>query len=182
MKTPPNDTKLALELTGQQGDVMKESMKCARTVAWNIIPDSIKKKIKLEWEEIGSYGLHIHCPEASTPKDGPSAGITITIGIISRLTGIPVKNSVAMTGEIDLNGKVHKIGGLEYKLDGAKKAGVKLVLIPDDNLQDFDILLDKLSSEDKNILLHDFEVKTVSNIHDVIQYSLIQNDIKFNNI
>ena len=182
MKTPPNDTKLALELTGQQGDVMKESMKCARTVAWNIIPDSIKKSIKNEWEEIGSYGLHIHCPEASTPKDGPSAGITITIGIISRLTGIPVKNSVAMTGEIDLNGKVHKIGGLEYKLDGAKKAGVKLVLIPDDNLQDFDILLDKLSSEDKNILLHDFEVKTVSNIHDVIQYSLIQNNIKFNNI
>ena len=87
-----------------------------------------------------------------------------------------------MTGEIDLNGKVHKIGGLEYKLDGAKKAGVKLVLIPHDNLQDFNILLDKLSSEDKKILLHDFEVKTVSNIHDVIQYSLIQNDIKFNNI
>jgi endopeptidase La len=182
MKTPPNDTKLALELTGQQGDVMKESMKCARTVAWNIIPDSIKKKIKLEWEEIGSYGLHIHCPEASTPKDGPSAGITITIGIISRLTGIPVKNTIAMTGEIDLNGKVHKIGGLEYKLDGAKKAGVTLVLIPDDNLQDLDILLNKLSNEDKQILLHDFEVKTVSNIHDVIQYSLIQNDIKFNNI
>jgi endopeptidase La len=182
MKTPPNDTKLALELTGQQGDVMKESMKCARTVAWNIIPDSIKKKIKLEWEEIGSYGLHIHCPEASTPKDGPSAGITITIGIISRLTGIPVKNIIAMTGEIDLNGKVHKIGGLEYKLDGAKKAGVKLVLIPLDNQQDFDILLDKLSTEDKNILLDDFQVKTVSTIYDVIKLSLIDNDIQFNTI
>ena len=179
MKTPPNDTKLALELTGQQGDVMKESMKCARTVAWNIIPNSIKKFIKKEWEEIGSYGLHIHCPEASTPKDGPSAGITITIGIISRLTNTPVKNTVAMTGEIDLNGKVHKIGGLEYKIDGAKKAGVKLVLIPHENIDDYNIMLDKLSTEDKNILLHDFEVKAVSTIYDVINMSLTDNDIQF---
>ena len=182
MKTPPNDTKLALELTGQQGDVMKESMKCARTVAWNIIPDSVKKNIKTEWEEIGSYGLHIHCPEASTPKDGPSAGITITVGIISRLTNIPIKNTVAMTGEIDLNGKVHKIGGLEYKLDGAKKAGVKLVLIPQDNLQDYHIILDKLSHEDKTLLLDDFQVIAVSTIHDVIKLSLVQNDLKFNTI
>lgn len=179
MKTPPNDTKLALELTGQQGDVMKESMKCARTVAWNIIPNSIKISIKKEWEEIGSYGLHIHCPEASTPKDGPSAGITITIGIISRLTNTPVKNTVAMTGEIDLNGKVHKIGGLEYKIDGAKKAGVKLVLIPHENIDDYNIMLDKLSTEDKNILLHDFEVKAVSTIYDVINMSLTDNDIQF---
>ena len=161
---------------------MKESMKCARTVAWNIIPDSIKKNIKTEWEEIGSYGLHIHCPEASTPKDGPSAGITITVGIISRLTNIPIKNTIAMTGEIDLNGKVHKIGGLEYKLDGAKKAGVKLVLIPQDNLQDYHIILDKLSHEDKTLLLDDFQVIAVSTIHDVIKLSLVQNDLKFNTI
>ena len=180
MKTPPNDTKLALELTGQQGDVMKESMKCARTVAWNIIPDSIKKSIKNEWEEIGSYGLHIHCPEASTPKDGPSAGITITIGIISRLTNIPVKNTVAMTGEIDLNGKVHKIGGLSYKIDGAKKAGVKLVLIPSDNYDDYLIMLDKLSIDDKATLLEDFQVTTVSTINDVIKLSLVDNNIAFN--
>jgi ATP-dependent Lon protease len=179
MKTPPNDTKLALELTGQQGDIMKESMKCARTVAWNIIPDSIKKKIKQEWEDIGSYGLHIHCPEASTPKDGPSAGITITTAIISRLTNTPVNNTIAMTGEIDLNGKVHKIGGLEYKIDGAKKAGVKIVLIPQDNLDDYHIILDKLTQEDKDILLDDFQVIPVSTINDVIKYSLIDNNITF---
>ena len=77
-----NDTKLALELTGQQGDVMKESMKCTKTVAWNLIPDENKKKLKEEWKEFGNWGLHIHCPDGATPKDGPSAGCAITVGII----------------------------------------------------------------------------------------------------
>lgn len=180
MKTPPNDTKLALELTGQQGDVMKESMQCARTVAWNILPTEIKKQIQDEWKEIGSYGLHIHCPEASTPKDGPSAGITITVGIISRLANIPIKNTIAMTGEIDLNGKVHKIGGLEYKLEGAKKAGVTEVLIPKENMDDYYNYITKLDDQDKSILLTNFEVRPVETIYEVISHSLVENEIHWN--
>ena len=131
-----DDTKLALELTGQQGDVMKESMKCAKTVAWNLIPDENKKKLKEEWSDLGNWGLHIHCPDGATPKDGPSAGCAITIGIISRLCNIKVNNKIALTGEIDLNGNVKKIGGLKAKIEGAKRAGVELVLVPTENEQE----------------------------------------------
>ena len=105
-----SDKKFGLEkLTGNQGDVMKESMNCALTLAWNIIPDSIKEKIN---ENKFGYGLHIHCPESATPKDGPSAGLAITTAIISRLINIPIHNNIAMTGEVDLLGKAHEIGGL----------------------------------------------------------------------
>ena len=110
MRTP-SDSKLSLELTGNQGNVMKESMKCAKTVAWNLLPYEIKKNIKQEWDEVGSFGLHIHCPDAAMPKDGPSAGIAITSAILSRLCNVKIRNTIAMTGEIDLNGKVHAIGG-----------------------------------------------------------------------
>lgn len=146
MKTPSN-TNLSLELTGSQGEVMKESMRCAKTVAWNLIPDNIKKEINLELKDIGSFGLHIHCPDNATPKDGPSAGAAITTAIISRLCNIKVINTIAMTGEIDLNGKIHKIGGLESKLNGAKRAGVKKVYIPQDNEDDLKLILKKIDDE-----------------------------------
>ena len=95
------------------------------------------KKIDLEKNV---WGIHIHCPEAATPKDGPSAGGAITLALISLLTNIPVKNTVALTGEIDLNGNIHVIGGLEYKIDGGKTAGAKLILYPRNNEQDIDII------------------------------------------
>ena len=95
-----------MELTGQQGDVMKESMKVARTVAWNIIPCEIKKKLYTKCENDGNFGIHIHCPEGSTPKDGPSAGGAITLAIISLLTNVPINNTIGITGEIDLNGSI----------------------------------------------------------------------------
>ena len=114
----PSDSKLSLELTGQQGDVMQESMKVAKTVAWNLIPTSCKKKIYEEMKEKGNFGIHLHCPEGATPKDGPSAGAAITLAIVSLLTKLKVKNTVAMTGEIDLNGSIHAIGGLESKIEG----------------------------------------------------------------
>ena len=143
----PSDRKLSLELTGQQGDVMKESMICAKTLAWNLLPKQLKIDINKECETLGPYGLHIHCPEASTPKDGPSAGIAITTGIISRLTGIKVRNDIAMTGEIDLHGNVHPIGGLDAKLEGAKRAGVKTVLIPKGNKEDYKKILKKIKEQ-----------------------------------
>lgn len=183
----PSERKLALELTGQQGDVMKESMMCAKTLAWNLIPKSIKKEINEEIESYGSFGLHIHCPEAATPKDGPSAGITITTAIVSRLCNIKVKNDIAMTGEIDLHGNVHPIGGLEAKLEGAKRAGVRLCLVPKDNEEDY---LKIIKRRELNGCQSPGganggdlpEVKIVSNIMEVIQEALVPNDLEFVNI
>jgi len=183
LKTP-SDRKLSLELTGQQGDVMKESMICAKTLAWNIIPKSIKKEINEEFETYGNFGLHLHCPEAATPKDGPSAGITITTAIISRLCNIKVRNDVAMTGEIDLHGNVHPIGGLEAKLEGAKRAGVRMCLIPKDNEEDYQKILRRRKSIDDsgqsryNDALP--EVVIVSSILEVIKHVLVDNDLDFN--
>lgn len=178
MKTP-SDQKLSLELTGQQGDVMKESMKCAKTVAWNVLPNIIKKRINREWNDIGKFGLHIHCPESSTPKDGPSAGLAITIAIISRLCNIPIKNTVSITGEIDLQGKSHKIGGLESKLTGARRAGVTRVLIPRDNQQDYNIILQSMDEKEKESYIKDLEVIFVDSIKGVIENSLTEHDIDF---
>jgi len=170
-----SETKFSLELTGQQGDVMKESMKCAKTIAWNLLPQEIKKKIQDDWKDNGSWGLHIHTPEAATPKDGPSAGGAITLAIISQLSGIPVKNTIAMTGEIDLNGNIKQIGGLVSKLNGAKKAGVTLVLIPRENEEDLiKIRKDELSPEGD-----DFEVKIIDTIYDILENALVENDIEF---
>lgn len=182
LKTP-SDRKLSLELTGQQGDVMKESMICAKTLAWNIIPKSIKKEINEEFETYGNFGLHLHCPEAATPKDGPSAGITITTAIISRLCNIKVRNDIAMTGEIDLHGNVHPIGGLEAKLEGAKRAGVRMCLIPKDNEEDYQKILRRRKSIDDsgqsryNDALP--EVVIVSSILEVIKHVLVDNNLDF---
>ena len=171
----PTDSKLSLVLTGQQGDVMQESVKCAKTIAWNLIPKEIKNKIKKEWDEVGIYGIHVHCPEAATPKDGPSAGAAITLAIISLLCNIPVKNTIAMTGEIDLNGSIHQIGGLDSKIDGGKLAGASHILCPKNNTQDLEIF-----KKDKPELLDNIKITCVNNIWEVLEYSLVENDIKFN--
>ena len=178
----PSDRKLSLELTGQQGDVMKESMICAKTLAWNILPKEIKKEINEEMETLGNFGLHLHCPEASTPKDGPSAGITITTAIISRLSNVKVRNDIAMTGEIDLHGNVHAIGGLDAKLEGAKRAGVNTVLCPKDNEEDYKKIVEKLEKEKDDGLKNLPKVIIVSHIMDVLKHALVKHEIKFINI
>jgi len=178
MRTP-SDTKLSLELTGNQGDVMKESMRCAKTVAWNLLPYDIKKKIKTEWDEVGSFGLHIHCPDAAMPKDGPSAGIAITSAILSRLCNVKIRNTVAMTGEIDLNGKVHAIGGLDSKLDGAKRAGATKVLVPSENEDDYKRIINTMSDDERNTYTDNFEIKIVSHYKDVVNEVLVDNNLEF---
>jgi endopeptidase La len=166
----PSDKTLSLELTGQQGDVMKESMKCAKSVVWNLLPEDLKKNIFEDYNDSYS-GLHIHCPEGGTPKDGPSAGIAICTAIVSKLCNIKIKNDVAMTGEISLRegGKVLKIGGLSAKLLGAKKAGVKTVIIPEENKEDYE----KIEKID------DLKIITVSHLKQVLEIALEKNNIKF---
>ncbi len=120
-------------LTGQLGDVMKESVEAARSyirshhVAFGI-PSSLFEK----------NDLHVHVPEGATPKDGPSAGITMCTSLVSALTGIPVRKDIAMTGEITLRGRVLPIGGLKEKLLAALRAGLKTVLIPAENEKDLE--------------------------------------------
>ncbi len=122
-----------VEVTGSLGDVMKESAKLAisytRSIAdkYNINPDFFKEN-----------DIHIHAPEGAVPKDGPSAGVTMTTALVSALSGIPVKADVAMTGEITLHGKVLPIGGLKEKTMAAYKSGIKTVIIPADNKSDLE--------------------------------------------
>lgn len=130
----PADTKYSLELTGKLGDVMKESVRCAKTIGWRIFHKDDKERVNREWSE---NALHIHFPAAGTPKDGPSAGAAITTAFISYFSKFPVRNYIAMTGEIDLYGNVRAIGGLQCKVEGGQRAGVKLILIPRDNESDW---------------------------------------------
>jgi ATP-dependent Lon protease len=152
-----------MELTGMQGDVMKESMICARTMAWELFDQQVVEETEKE-----KFGLHIHCPSAATPKDGPSAGGAICLAIFSALSKRKIKNTVAMTGEMDLRGRITAIGGLGPKLTGAKAAGVKLALIPKENHVQMQRLRDlKLSPEDD-----DFKVIEVETIHQAKDYAL----------
>ena len=117
--------------TGKLGDVMKELVQAAesyvksRSHAFGIKPTLFEKS-----------DIHVHVPEGATPKDGPSAGVAMVTSIVSVLTGIPVREDVAMTGEITLRGRVLPIGGLKEKLLAALRGGVKTVLIPKDNEKD----------------------------------------------
>ncbi|MAJ22328.1 MAG: endopeptidase La [Candidatus Pelagibacter sp. TMED64] len=148
-----------MQITGKLGEVMQESVKAAksyvrsRSLDYGIIPPIFEKK-----------DFHIHVPEGATPKDGPSAGIAMVTSIVSAITGIPVKKDIAMTGEVTLTGNVLPIGGLKEKLLAAHRAGIKHVLIPEENKKDLVEVPKKVSE--------DIQIKTVSNVDSVLRYAL----------
>ena len=127
--------------TGQLGDVMKESIEAARTVM-----RSRAQKLGIKNEAFEKNDMHVHMPEGATPKDGPSAGIAITTAMVSVFTGIPVRCDVAMTGEITLRGEVLPIGGLKEKLLAAHRGGIKIVLIPEENVKDLAEIPDNIKN------------------------------------
>lgn len=154
-----------IELTGNLGDVMKESAKTAvsyirsKASEYGIDEDFYKNK-----------DIHIHAPEAAVPKDGPSAGLAITTAIVSELTGIAIKSNVAMTGEISLKGKALAIGGLKEKSMAAYKAGCDTVIIPQDNKKD----LDEISDEVKQVI----DFISVKKFDEVLPIALVSRPIK----
>jgi ATP-dependent Lon protease len=169
----PSTKMLELNLTGKQGDVMKESMDYALKIAFSLLPQELQDKIIEDSNNKKSFGLHIHTPEAAVPKDGPSAGAAITLAIYSILTGKRVNNKVALTGEIDLCKNVTAIGGVYAKLNGAKRAGVTKALIPQENMEDLERLRrENISPEDEN-----FVVKPIATIEDVLRECLVDDDL-----
>lgn len=160
------DGKGTVETTGSLGDVMKESSKIAvsyvRSIAdkYGISPDFYKEK-----------DIHIHAPEGATPKDGPSAGVTMATALVSALANIPVRHDVAMTGEITLHGNVLPIGGLREKTMAAYKAGMKTVIIPKDNKGDLE--------EVDNAVKENVEFVFAEKITDVLDTALVKAEPKY---
>ncbi|XP_062554515.1 lon protease homolog, mitochondrial isoform X2 [Armigeres subalbatus] len=122
----------SLELTGHLGDVMKESARIALTVARNFIKQHDQSNDFLE-----SSHIHLHVPEGATPKDGPSAGVTIVTALLSLAKDMPIRQNVAMTGEVSLMGKVLPVGGIKEKTIAAKRSGVNCIILPEENKKDY---------------------------------------------
>jgi ATP-dependent Lon protease len=156
-KWRPGDKAMSLHLTGTQGDVMKESMNVALTLAYNLTPKHIQQTIQ--------SGLHIHCPDGSTPKDGPSAGAAITATIYSLFNNMKIKNNIAITGEITLAGNITAIGGLDLKFLGGIRAGVKTFLFPKENEKDYNTFMEKYKDDE---LTKDIIFISVEDINDVL--------------
>ena len=148
-------------LTGQMGDVMKES---ARTGISYI--RSVSREHKIEENFFKAHDVHIHIPEGAVPKDGPSAGITMATAMMSAITGRKVRSDVAMTGEITLRGRVLPIGGLKEKLLAAKNAGIKTVIVPKENMPD----VEEISAE----ITRGLKIIPVSLLDEVLNIALVK--------
>ena len=161
----PSTNMLDLKLTGMQGDVMKESMTVAKTLAWSLLDFETMKVLQKQFDKTKNQGIHIHVPEGATPKDGPSAGTAITVVIYSLLKQKKILSNIAITGEISLQGKVTAIGGLDLKILGGIRAGVKTFIYPKDNNKDFIEFKEKYNNKD---ILKDIKFIEVNNIHQVL--------------
>ena len=147
--------------TGKLGDVMKESVQAAQSFV-----NSNAKKYGISPMLFEKNDIHVHVPEGATPKDGPSAGIAMFTAIVSAFTGVPIKNNIAMTGEITLRGRVLPIGGLKEKLLAAVRGGIKEVIIPSENKKD-------LAEIDEKEILKNIEINFVDNANEILKKAFI---------
>ncbi len=154
-----------LQLTGQLGDVMKESAQAGLSYI-----RTVSNKYGIEENFHETIDLHVHIPEGAIPKDGPSAGITMATAMISALSQIPVDRFVAMTGEITLRGRVLAIGGFKEKALAAKRAGIKKILFPFDNLKDLE--------EIPEVIKKEIEFIPVKTMDEVLIHALVREDVK----
>ena len=164
----PSKQAMQVKATGNLQKVIKESTEVATSVAWNYLSEDNKQKFMDLWKN-NPMGFHIHCPDGSTPKDGPSAGGALTLAIFSLLTHRKIINNIAMTGEINLQGHISAIGGLEEKLEGAKKTGVVIALVPKENHTD----LIKIIDRNPSLLDDKFKVIFIENFGDIINNALL---------
>ncbi len=163
----PSEQFLFLHLTGMQGDVMKESMNVALTLAWNLTSNAKRDEI-LDKQHHNLNGIHIHCPEGATPKDGPSAGTAITTTIYSLLNNKKIKYNIAITGEITLDGKVTEIGGLDLKFLGGIKAGVTEFIYPKENQKDYYSFMEKYKNDELTNNIKFNAVETIEEVFELI--------------
>ena len=148
-----------IQVTGKLGEVMQESAKAALSYV-----RSIGDRLGVEHDWYNKNDIHVHVPEGATPKDGPSAGVTMVTALTSAIAGIPVRQDVAMTGEVTIRGRVLPIGGLKEKLLAAKQAGVTTIIIPEKNAKD----LTKIPKEIKGGL----DIHPVSTAETVLKIAL----------
>jgi len=166
----PKTQKFVLKLTGNQKKIMKESIVYSFTTAINLLTSDGKEKFFKNYPN----GIHIHTPEAATPKDGPSAGVAFTLAFLSVMLDLKINREIALTGEIDLYGNVTKIGGVKYKVQGAFKAGVKTVFLPQENKED----LEKVKKELPEIFDDSHKCLFIEHVLDVAEKALIGWDTK----
>jgi ATP-dependent Lon protease len=148
-----------LKLTGSLGDVMKESAEAAMSLV-----QSMHTALNVDKEQVEKRAIHVHVPQGSIPKDGPSAGVTMVTAIASVLTGREVRPYLAMSGEITLRGKVLPVGGVREKVLAARRAGVKTVLLPKHNEKDLIDVPEKLRN--------DIDVRFVERVEEVLEIAL----------
>jgi ATP-dependent Lon protease len=151
---------VSLILTGQLGDVMKESARAAMTYA-----ATHASRLRIPEDRLGSIEVHIHVPQGAIPKDGPSAGVTMATALVSAMSGRPVRRDVAMTGEITLRGRVLPIGGLKEKVLGAHRAGIATIVLPKENEADMEDIPEEVR---KQLTFH-----CVSTLEDVFAVALL---------
>ena len=161
-------TALTFKTTGNLGKIIKESTEVASSLAWKYLSPEIQDKYSLELKE-KPKGIHIHCSDGSTHKEGPSAGAALTLAIYSLFTNKLIRNDIGITGEINLEGDITAIGGLEQKLEGAKKCGIKTVLFPHKNNKDFE----KILQNNRTLIDDNFKAYPIETFNDVLKYALL---------
>ena len=153
-----------LLLTGQLGDVMKESARAALTYA-----KTHAEELGIPDDMLTGREIHVHVPAGAVPKDGPSAGVTMATALVSALSGRPVRHDVAMTGEVTLSGRILPIGGVKEKVLGACRAGITTVILPKENLAD----LDEIGEKQRESLT----VHAIEDLEEVLEIALLESSL-----